>query len=53
MQWLHWLLSGWLLERELEGLMMLLLPASLLEYKILCVQQEEVLELELEFLEPL
>ena len=33
--------------------MMLLLPSSLLEYKTLCVQQEEVLELELEFLEPL
>ena len=48
MQWLHWLLSGWLLERMLEGLMML--PASLLEHKLLCGQQEEVLELELESL---
>jgi hypothetical protein len=46
-QWLHWLLSGWLLERELEeGLMQLLLLASLLECKILCGQQEEALELE-------
>jgi hypothetical protein len=46
-QWLHWLLSGWLLERKLEGLMQLqqlLLLASWLEYKILCDQQEEVLE---------
>ena len=44
MQWLHWLLSGWLLERELEGLLQQLLLASLLEYKLLCGQQEEVLE---------
>ena len=53
MQWLLLLLllSGWLLEREVEGLMQLLLPASLLECSYLCGQQEEVLDLPLEFLE--
>ena len=54
MQWLLLLLllSGWLLEREVEGLMqLLLLPASLLECKSLCGQQEEVLDLPLELLE--
>jgi hypothetical protein len=57
-QWLLLLLllSGWLerwlLEREVEGLMqLLLLLASLLECKSLCGQQEEVLDLPLEFLE--
>jgi hypothetical protein len=54
-QWLLLLLllSGWLLEREVEGLMQQLLLASLLEYSFLCGQQEEVLEPPLEFLEPL
>ena len=53
MQWLLLLLllSGWLLEREVEGLMQLLLLASLLEYSYLCGQQEEVLEPSLEYLE--
>ena len=54
MQWLLLLLlllSGWLLEREVEGLMQLLLLASLLECSYLCGQQEEVLDLPLELLE--
>ena len=53
MQWLLLLLllSGWLLEREVEGLMQQLLLASLLECSFLCGQQEEVLDLPLESLE--
>jgi hypothetical protein len=45
-------LARWLLEREVEGLMQLmLLLASLLECSFLCAQQEEVLDLPLELLE--